>query len=37
MTSDNIIYVLLYVSDMSQFTNINAVYSKIFGINPPPR
>lgn len=33
----NLSYVLLYISDMSQFVNINAVYTTYFGINPPPR
>lgn len=37
MTSANVSYALLYVSDMSQFANINAVYTKFYGINPPPR
>ncbi|XP_067943459.1 uncharacterized protein [Watersipora subatra] len=30
-------YVLLYISDMSLFSRINAVYKDYFGINPPPR
>lgn len=33
----NVVYALLYINDMSQFGNINAVYKQYFGINPPTR
>ena len=33
----NIAYCLLYISDMTLFAQINAVYTKYYGINPPPR
>lgn len=36
-SSSDVVYCLLYVSDMSQFANINSVYNKFYGINPPPR
>lgn len=34
---DNAIGVSLFINDMSKFADINAVYTKFFGLKPPVR
>lgn len=33
----SIVYVSLYLRDMSDYTQINAAYNEVFGVNPPSR
>ncbi len=37
MTLDNVIKVTIFILDMNEFGNINAVYSTFFAANPPAR
>lgn len=37
LSFDDIVFVNLYVSDMSEFGSVNATFKKFFKLNPPSR